>query len=173
MTVNSVISTSSDETLPARNADMFPGRPGRTLVPSSPDLGPSRRAVSKYLVSAPSRVVFRPRRSSPRFLSSRRLLRLGSAASGPRSRPLGPARLPPGTRLRGTLLLGRCGHGNVGADARPCHRAFAPPLGPTKACAGPVASSATPEPAPGLGVIFLFTRDAFVLMNMVSPSSRR
>ena len=99
MTVNSVISTSSDETLPARNADMFPGRPGRSLVPPSPDLVPSRRAVSKYRTSAPGRVVFVPRRSSPRFLSSRRLFRLGSAASG-RSRAPRASASSPGHSVR-------------------------------------------------------------------------
>ena len=99
MTVNSVISTSSDETLPARNADIFPGRPGWTLVPSSPDLVPSRRAVPKYLAGAPSRVVFVFRRSSPRFLSSRRLFRLGSAASG-RSRAPRASASSPGHSVR-------------------------------------------------------------------------
>ena len=99
MTVNSVISTPSDETLPARNADMFPGRPGRSLVPPSPDLVPSRRAVSKYRTSAPGRVVFVPRRSSPRFLSSRRLFRLGSAAPG-RSRAPRASASSPGHSVR-------------------------------------------------------------------------
>ena len=170
MTVNSVISTSSDETLPARNADIFPGRPGWTLVPSSPDLVPSRRAVSKSLAGAPSRVVFVFRRSSPRFLSSRRLLRLAFASRGrgraPRAHapspgqlvrrnpPFGPLRsgqrrgetTPASTRLHPPTGAGeslrRAGCG--GAEPRPRLRAFTPPLGPAKDSAGPVASSATP-----------------------------
>ena len=170
MTVNSVISTSSDETLPARNADIFPGRPGWTLVPSSPDLVPSRRAVSKSLASVPSRGVFVFRRSSPRFLSSRRLLRLAFASRGrgraPRAHAPSPGQLvrrnppfgqlrsgqrrgettPASTRLHPPTGAGeslrRAGCG--GAEPRPRLRAFTPPLGPAKDSAGPVASSAAP-----------------------------
>ena len=139
MTVNSVISTSSDETLPARNADIFPGRPGWTLVPSSPDLVPSRRAVSKSLASVPCRGVFVFSRSSPRFLSSRRLLRLAFASRG-RGRASRAHAPSPGQLVRRNPPFGPLRSGQRRGGTRPRRRAFTPPLGPAKGCAGPVAA---------------------------------
>ena len=128
MTVNSVISTSSDETLPARNADIFPGRPGWILVPSSPDLVPSRRAVSKSLVSAPCRVVFVFRRSSPRFLSSRRLLRLAFASRGRGRVPRAHAPSP-GQLVRRNPPFGPLRSGQRRGETTPASTRLHPPTG--------------------------------------------
>ena len=126
MAVNSVISTSSDETLPARNADIFPGRPGWTLVPSSPDLVPSRRAVSKYLAGAPSRVVFVFRRSSPRFLSSHRLLRLVFASRG-RGRAPRACAPSPGQLVRRNPPFGPLRSGQRRGETTPASTRLHPP----------------------------------------------